>query len=46
VRASSEAALPIVLASLHERLERPLVCLLAEDADARDAAEGSGMVPG
>jgi hypothetical protein len=34
----SEAALPVVLASLHERLERPLVCLLAEDADARDAA--------
>jgi transcription-repair coupling factor (superfamily II helicase) len=35
----SEASLPVVLAALYERLERPLVCLLAEDADARDAAE-------
>jgi len=35
----SEAALPIVLASLHERLERPLVCLVPEDVDARDTAE-------
>jgi transcription-repair coupling factor (superfamily II helicase) len=35
----SEAALPIVLASLHERLERPLVCLVPEDVDARDVAE-------
>ncbi len=35
----SEAALPIVLASLHERLERPLVCLLPEDVDARDTAD-------
>src|SRR2546428_530792 len=32
----SDAALPVVLAALHERLERPLVCLLPEDADARD----------
>src|SRR5207248_3982037 len=37
----SEAALPVVLASLHERLARPLVCLLPEDADARDAAEAA-----
>ncbi len=35
----SEASLPVVLAGLYERLERPLVCLLPEDADARDAAE-------
>jgi transcription-repair coupling factor (superfamily II helicase) len=35
----SEAALPVVLASLHERLERPLVCLVPEDVDARDAAD-------
>ncbi|HET8528664.1 MAG TPA: transcription-repair coupling factor [Gaiellaceae bacterium] len=35
----SEAALPVVLASLHERLRRPLVCLVPEDVDARDTAE-------
>ncbi|HEX7527332.1 MAG TPA: hypothetical protein VF327_13540, partial [Gaiellaceae bacterium] len=35
----SEAALPVLLASIFEKLERPLVCLLPEDADARDAAE-------
>jgi len=35
----SEAALPVVLASLHGRLERPLVCLVPEDVDARDAAD-------
>ena len=35
----SEAALPVVLASLYEKLARPLICLLPEDADARDAAE-------
>src|SRR4051812_23311222 len=35
----SEAALPIVLASLHERLQQPLVCLVPEDADARDTAD-------
>ena len=42
----SEASLPIVLASLHERLERPLVCLLPEDADARDAAEAAAWFLG
>jgi transcription-repair coupling factor (superfamily II helicase) len=42
----SEAALPVVLASLHERLGRPLVCLLAEDADARDAAEAAAWFLG
>ena len=35
----SESALPPLLASLHERLERALVVLLPEDADARDAAD-------
>jgi transcription-repair coupling factor (superfamily II helicase) len=42
----SEAALPLVLASLHERLGRPLVCLLPEDADARDAAEAAAWFLG
>jgi transcription-repair coupling factor (superfamily II helicase) len=35
----SEPALPLVLAALYEELARPLVCLLPEDEDARDAAE-------
>ncbi len=42
----SEAALPVLLASLYERLERPLVCLLPEDADARDAAEAAAWFLG
>src|SRR5260221_5900139 len=42
----SEAGLPVVLASLSERLERPLVCLLPEDADARDAAEAAAWFLG
>ena len=42
----SEAALPVVLASLHERLGRALVCLLPEDADARDAAEAAAWFLG
>ncbi|MBV8258747.1 MAG: transcription-repair coupling factor, partial [Actinobacteria bacterium] len=42
----SEAALPVLLASLHERLARGLVCVLPEDADARDAAEGAGWFLG
>src|SRR5215470_18032294 len=37
----SEAALPILLAALHEHLGRPLVVLLPDDADARDAADGA-----
>src|SRR5215208_3368868 len=37
----SEAALPLVLAALYEQRGGPLVCLLPEDADARDAAEGA-----
>jgi transcription-repair coupling factor (superfamily II helicase) len=35
----SEPALPLVLAALHEELNRPLVVLVPEDADARDTAE-------
>jgi transcription-repair coupling factor (superfamily II helicase) len=42
----SESALPVLLASLFEKLERPLVCLLPEDADARDAAEAAAWFLG
>jgi transcription-repair coupling factor (superfamily II helicase) len=42
----SESALPVVLASLVEKLERPLVCLLPEDNDARDAAEAAAWFLG
>ncbi len=42
----SEAALPLLLAALHERLGRALVVLLPEDADARDAAEGAAWFIG
>src|SRR5438105_1565989 len=37
----AESALPLLLAALHLHLDRALVCLLAEDADARDAAEAA-----
>src|SRR6187397_3600218 len=37
----SEPGLPLLLAALHEHLDRALVCVLPEDADARDAAEGA-----
>jgi transcription-repair coupling factor (superfamily II helicase) len=36
----SEPALPLLLAALHEELDRQLVVLAPEDADARDLAEG------
>src|SRR5437762_465331 len=36
----SEPALPLLLAALHEELDRPLVLVAPEDADARDLAEG------
>ena len=36
----SEPALPLFLAALYERRAGPLLVLLPEDADARDAAEG------
>ena len=42
----SEPVLPLLLATLHEQLERGLVCLLPEDADARDAAEAAGWFLG
>ena len=42
----SESVLPLLLAALHEQLERGLVCLLPEDADARDAAEAAGWFVG
>src|SRR3954468_15037427 len=42
----SESALPLLLASLHERLERGLVVLLPEDADARDTAEAAAWFLG
>jgi len=42
----SEPVLPLVLAALHEELGRGLVVLLAEDADARDAAEAAGWFLG
>src|SRR5439155_10700216 len=42
----SEPALPLLLAALHLRLGRALVCLLPEDADARDAAEAAAWFLG
>ncbi|HUZ82460.1 MAG TPA: CarD family transcriptional regulator, partial [Gaiellaceae bacterium] len=42
----SEPVLPLVLAALHDELERGLVVLLPEDADARDAAEAVGWFLG
>ncbi|HJQ74345.1 MAG TPA: hypothetical protein VJ814_05635, partial [Gaiellaceae bacterium] len=42
----SESALPLLLASLHERLGQGLVVLLPEDADARDAAESAAWFLG
>ncbi|MDX6480208.1 MAG: hypothetical protein QOG85_718, partial [Gaiellaceae bacterium] len=42
----SEAALPPLLATLHEKLGRGLVILLPEDADARDAADAAAWFLG
>jgi transcription-repair coupling factor (superfamily II helicase) len=42
----SEPVLPLLLASLRVELERGLLVLLPEDADARDAAEGAGWYVG
>src|SRR5436309_1192461 len=42
----SEPALPLLLAALHEELARPLLVLLPEDADARDAAEAASWFIG
>src|SRR5215510_224231 len=38
----SEPALPLLLATLHRSLGRTLVCLIADDEEARDIAEGIG----
>ena len=42
----SEPALPLVLCALHERLERSLTILLADDESARDLAEAAGWFLG
>jgi transcription-repair coupling factor (superfamily II helicase) len=42
----SEPALPPLLAALHEKLQRGLVCALPEDADARDAADAAAWFLG
>jgi transcription-repair coupling factor (superfamily II helicase) len=42
----SEPALPLLLAALHEELDRPLVLLAPEDADARDASEAAAWFIG
>jgi transcription-repair coupling factor (superfamily II helicase) len=42
----SEPALPLLLAALQLRVGRPLVCLLAEDSEARDAAEAAAWYLG
>ncbi|HEU0303978.1 MAG TPA: transcription-repair coupling factor [Gaiellaceae bacterium] len=42
----SEPALPLLLAALHRRLGRGLVCLLPDDEDARDAAEAAAWFGG
>ena len=42
----SEPALPLVLAALHIRAGRRLLCLLPDDEDARDAAEAASWFLG
>ena len=42
----SEPVLPLLLAALHEELDRGLIVLLPEDADARDAAEAATRFAG
>jgi transcription-repair coupling factor (superfamily II helicase) len=42
----SEPVLPLVVATLYEQVGGPLVVLLPEDADARDAAEAAGWFLG
>ena len=42
----SEPTLPLVVAALHEQLERGLTLLVPEDADARDLAEAAGWYLG
>ncbi len=42
----SEPALPLLVSALHERLERALAVLVADDEDARDLAEAAGWFLG
>ena len=42
----SEPALPLLVSALHERLERALTVLVADDEDARDLAEAAGWFLG
>jgi transcription-repair coupling factor (superfamily II helicase) len=42
----SEPALPLVVAALHEQLDRALTVLVPEDADARDLAEAAAWFLG
>jgi len=42
----SEPALPLLLSALHEHVGRGLVCVLPEDADARDAADAAAWFLG
>jgi transcription-repair coupling factor (superfamily II helicase) len=42
----SEPALPLLLAAIYEELDRPLVLLAPEDADARDVAEAAAWFIG
>src|SRR4051812_7921620 len=42
----SEPVLPLLLAALHEELDRGLIVVLPEDADARDAAEAAAWFAG
>jgi transcription-repair coupling factor (superfamily II helicase) len=42
----SEPALPLLIAALHGELDRPVVVLTPEDADARDLAEAAGWFIG
>jgi transcription-repair coupling factor (superfamily II helicase) len=42
----SESILPLLLAALHAELGGPLLVLLPDDADARDAAEGATWFSG
>jgi transcription-repair coupling factor (superfamily II helicase) len=42
----SEPVLPLLLVALHEELDRGLLVVLPEDADARDAADAAGWFVG
>ena len=42
----SEPALPLLVSALHERLERALTVLVADDEDARNLAEAAGWFMG